>query len=46
MDELQTELAKEEVQSDYEQLMQLTQTLEEKQRELESLYDLWAELQE
>lgn len=46
VDELQTELAKEEVQSDYEQLMQLTQTLEEKQRELESLYDLWAELQE
>ena len=46
VDELQTELAKEEVQSDYEQLMQLTQTLEEKQRELERLYDLWAELQE
>ena len=46
VDELQTELAKEEVQSDYEQLMQLTQMLEEKQRELESLYDLWAELQE
>ncbi len=46
VDELQTELAKEEVQSNYEQLMQLTQTLEEKQRELESLYDLWAELQE
>ena len=46
IEELQTELAKEEVQSDYERLMALTQELEEKQKELEALYDLWAELQE
>ena len=46
IEDLQTTLAKEEVQSDYEQLMALTQELEEKQTELEALYDLWAELQE
>ena len=46
IEELQATLAKEEVQSDYEQLMALTQELEEKQTELEALYDLWAELQE
>ena len=46
IEELQAALAKEEVQSDYEQLMALTQELEEKQTELEALYDLWAELQE
>ena len=46
IEELQATLAKEEVQSDYEQLMALTQELEEKQTQLEGLYDLWAELQE
>ena len=46
IEELQATLAKEEVQSDYEQLMTLSQELEEKQTELEALYDLWAELQE
>ena len=46
IEDLQTALAKEEVQSDYEQLMTLSQELEEKQTELEALYDLWAELQE
>lgn len=46
IEDLQITLAKEEVQSDYEQLMALTQELEEKQTELEALYDLWAELQE
>ncbi len=45
-EELQEALAKEEVQSDYEQLMELTGKLEEKQARLEELYELWEELQE
>ena len=45
-EELQTELAKEDVQSDYEKLLSLTGALEEKQAELETLYEQWAELQE
>ena len=44
--ELQAQLATEEVQSDYEKLLELTAGLEEKQQKLEELYDLWAELQE
>jgi ATP-binding cassette subfamily F protein 3 len=44
-EELQNTLAKEEVQSDYEQLMELTAQLEEKQARLEELYALWEELQ-
>ncbi len=44
--ELQAQLATEEVQSDYEKLLELTAGLEEKQSRLEELYDLWAELQE
>ncbi len=44
-EELQTELAKEEVQSDYEKLMSLTAELKTAQTRLEELYDLWAELQ-
>ncbi|MBQ7219175.1 MAG: ABC-F family ATP-binding cassette domain-containing protein, partial [Ruminococcus sp.] len=44
--ELQAQLATEEVQSDYEKLLELTAGLEEKQQRLEELYDLWAELQE
>ena len=43
---LQTELGLEEVQSDYERLLSLTGELEEKQAELEALYEQWAELQE
>ena len=46
VEELQTTLNKEEVQSDYEQLMALTAELEEKQNRLEELYELWAELQD
>ena len=45
-EELQSTLAEETVQSDYEQLMKLSAELEEKQNRLEELYDLWAELQE
>ena len=45
VEELQTELAKEDVQSDYEKLLALTAKLEEKQARLEELYDLWAELE-
>ena len=45
-EELQTELGLEEVQSDYERLMELTGKLEEAQSRLEELYDLWAELQD
>ena len=46
VEELQTELADEAVQSDYEKLLALTAELEEKQARLEELYELWAELQE
>ena len=46
VEELQTKLSQEDVQSDYEQLMELTGSLEEKQSELEALYELWEELQE
>ncbi len=45
-EELQDQLAREDVQSDYEQLMALTAELEEAQGRLEELYELWAELQE
>ena len=44
--DLQEKLALEEVQSDYEQLMELTGKLETAQGRLEELYDLWAELQD
>ena len=44
--ELQEELAKDEVQSDYEKLMELTDLLEKTQARLTELYDLWAELQD
>ncbi|MBQ3264469.1 MAG: ABC-F family ATP-binding cassette domain-containing protein [Ruminococcus sp.] len=44
--ELQTELSEEAVQSDYERLLALSAELEEKQKRLEELYDLWTELQE
>ena len=44
--ELQNELALEEVLSDYERLMSLSQSLEEKQHQLEELYELWEQLQE
>ena len=43
---LQEKLSGEAVQSDYEQLIELTAQLEEIQKRLEELYDLWAELQE
>lgn len=46
VEELQKTLVKEDVQSDYEQLMALSAALEEKQNRLEELYVLWAELQE
>ena len=45
-EELQSRLAREDVQSDYEQLMALTAELEETQGRLEELYELWAQLQE
>ena len=45
-EELQDQLAREDVQSDYEQLMALTAELEETQGRLEELYELWAQLQE
>ena len=45
-EELQDQLAREDVQSDYEQLMALTAELEEAQGRLEELYELWTELQE
>ena len=46
VEELQSTLVDEAVQSDYEQLIALSSQLEEKQNRLEELYDLWAELQE
>ena len=45
-EKLQDQLAREDVQSDYEQLMALTAELEETQGRLEELYELWAQLQE
>lgn len=45
VESLQTTLAEEEVQSDYEKLIELTAQLEEKQARLEALYALWEELQ-
>ena len=43
---LQNTLAQEAVQSDYEQLIALTQRLEEARQQLEDLYELWDTLQE
>ena len=42
---IQDDLGSEETQSDYEKLLSLTASLEEKQQTLEALYDEWAELQ-
>ena len=44
--ELQERLSSPEAQSDYELLLSLSAELEEKQNELEALYEEWAELQE
>ena len=43
---LEEELADEAVQSDYEKLIALTSSLEEKHTELEGFYETWAQLQE
>ena len=43
---LQEQMSSEKAQSDYELILKLSAELEEKQGELEALYDLWAELQE
>ena len=44
VEDLQNDLAREDVQSDYEKLLSLTADLEAKQARLEELYDLWAQL--
>ena len=44
--ELQEQLNTEEAQSDYERLLELSSQLDEKQKELDALYEEWAELQE
>ena len=46
IEDLQTQLQSEEVTSDYEKLIELTQRLEELQNEQAGVYALWEELME